>query len=39
MEEYILKISTKDEKGLIYNISKVLFANNLKWMKRQMSFS
>ena len=29
MEEYILKISTKDEKGLIYNISKVLFANNL----------
>jgi formyltetrahydrofolate hydrolase len=24
-----LKISTKDEKGLIYNISKVLFANNL----------
>ena len=29
MEEYILKISTKDEKGLIYNISKVIFANNL----------
>ena len=29
MDEYILKISTKDEKGLIYNISKVLFANNL----------
>ena len=29
MEEYILKISTEDSKGLIYNISKVLFANNL----------
>ncbi|MBP9491030.1 formyltetrahydrofolate deformylase [Aliarcobacter cibarius] len=29
MEEYILKISTEDAKGLIYNISKVLFANNL----------
>ncbi|QKF73198.1 formyltetrahydrofolate deformylase [Aliarcobacter faecis] len=29
MDEYILKISTQDAKGLIYNISKVLFANNL----------
>jgi len=29
MEKYILLISTKDEKGLIYNISKVLFANNV----------
>lgn len=29
MQEYILKISTEDAKGLIYNISKVLFANNL----------
>ena len=29
MKEYILKISTEDAKGLIYNISKVLFANNL----------
>jgi len=29
MEKYILLISTKDEKGLIYNISKVLFANNI----------
>jgi len=29
MEEYILKISTDDAKGLIYNISKVLFANHL----------
>ncbi|MBL3519987.1 formyltetrahydrofolate deformylase [Aliarcobacter lanthieri] len=29
MEQYILLISTQDEKGLIYNISKVLFANNI----------
>jgi formyltetrahydrofolate deformylase len=29
MEQYILKIATNDAKGLIYNISKVLFANNL----------
>jgi len=29
MEEYILLIDTEDSKGLIYNISKVLFANNL----------
>jgi len=29
MEKYILLISIKDEKGLIYNISKVLFANNI----------
>ena len=29
MQEYILKIATNDAKGLIYNISKVLFANNL----------
>lgn len=29
MKEYILLIDTRDEKGLVYNISKVLFANNL----------
>ena len=29
MEEYILLIDTEDSKGLVYNISKVLFANNL----------
>ena len=29
MEDYILLIDTEDEKGLVYNISKVLFANNL----------
>lgn len=29
MEEYTLLIDTQDEKGLVYNISKVLFANNL----------
>ncbi len=29
MKEYILLIDTIDEKGLVYNISKVLFANNL----------
>ena len=29
MEQYTLLISTNDAKGLIYNISKVLFANNL----------
>lgn len=29
MEQYILKIATNDAKGLIYNISKVLFANSL----------
>lgn len=29
MEQYILLIATQDAKGLIYNISKVLFANNL----------
>ncbi|HKM19408.1 MAG TPA: formyltetrahydrofolate deformylase [Aliarcobacter sp.] len=29
MKQYILKIATNDAKGLIYNISKVLFANNL----------
>ena len=29
MEEYILLIDTEDAKGLVYNISKVLFANNL----------
>ncbi|MDX4025522.1 formyltetrahydrofolate deformylase [Aliarcobacter skirrowii] len=29
MEQYILKIATNDAKGLIYNISKVLFVNNL----------
>ncbi len=28
-KEYILLIDTIDEKGLVYNISKVLFANNL----------
>ncbi|MGM0520149.1 MAG: formyltetrahydrofolate deformylase [Campylobacterota bacterium] len=29
MEEYILLIDTSDSKGLVYNISKILFANNL----------
>ena len=29
MEEYILLIDTEDAKGLVYNISKVIFANNL----------
>lgn len=29
MEQYILLIATNDAKGLIYNISKVLFANHL----------
>jgi len=29
MDEYILLIDTEDAKGLVYNISKVLFANNL----------
>ena len=29
MKEYILLINTNDSKGLVYNISKVLFANNL----------
>ncbi len=29
MKEYILLIDTTDAKGLVYNISKVLFANNL----------
>jgi len=29
MEEYILLIDTEDAKGLVYNISKVLFANHL----------
>ena len=29
MTEYILLIDTTDAKGLVYNISKVLFANNL----------
>lgn len=29
MKEYILLIDTTDDKGLVYNISKVLFANNL----------
>ena len=29
MKEYILLIDTIDAKGLVYNISKVLFANNL----------
>jgi formyltetrahydrofolate deformylase len=29
MKEYRLLIDTIDEKGLVYNISKVLFANNL----------
>lgn len=29
MKEYILLIDTIDEKGLVYNISKVLYANNL----------
>ena len=29
MEEYILLIDTEDAKGLVYNISKSSFANNL----------
>lgn len=29
MKEYILLIDTFDAKGLVYNVSKVLFANNL----------
>ncbi len=29
MEEYILLIDTFDSKGLVYNVSKILFANNL----------
>lgn len=29
MKEYILLIDTHDSKGLVYNVSKVLFANNL----------
>ncbi|RBQ32022.1 formyltetrahydrofolate deformylase [Arcobacter sp. FW59] len=29
MEQYILLISTQDAKGLIYNISKILFANSI----------
>lgn len=29
MKEYILLIDTVDAKGLVYNVSKVLFANNL----------
>lgn len=29
MKEYILLIDTTDAKGLVYNVSKVLFANNL----------
>ncbi len=29
MDKYILLIDTEDAKGLVYNISKVLFANNL----------
>ena len=29
MDEYILLIDTEDAKGLVYNISKVLFANHL----------
>ena len=29
MEDYTLLIDTQDAKGLVYNISKVLFANNL----------
>ena len=29
MEEYILLIDTLDSKGLVYNISKILFANSL----------
>lgn len=29
MKEYILLIDTIDAKGLVYNVSKVLFANNL----------
>ncbi|WP_375723914.1 formyltetrahydrofolate deformylase [Arcobacter sp. KX21116] len=29
MKEYILLINTSDSKGLVYNVSKVLFANNL----------
>lgn len=29
MTEYILLIDTTDEKGLVYNVSKILYANNL----------
>ena len=29
MKEYILLIDTIDEKGLVYNVSKILFANHL----------
>ncbi len=29
MKEYILLIDTHDSKGLVYNVSKILFANNL----------
>jgi formyltetrahydrofolate deformylase len=29
MEEYILLIDTEDAKGLVYNVSKILFANSL----------
>ena len=29
MKEYILLINTKDSKGLVYNVSKVLYANHL----------
>ena len=29
MKEYILLIDTTDAKGLVYNVSKILFANNL----------
>jgi formyltetrahydrofolate deformylase len=29
MKEYILLINTSDSKGLVYNVSKILFANNL----------
>ena len=29
MKEYILLINTSDAKGLVYNVSKILFANNL----------
>lgn len=29
MKEYILLVDTSDAKGLVYNVSKVLFANNL----------
>lgn len=29
MKDYILLINTHDSKGLVYNVSKILFANNL----------